>query len=134
MRLKATLKFMFLLFCVIVTGQLIVFTYFLELPPDVSVILYSSLAGVAPSIIFAWTDRVSKFVYYVWLAVHFCLTTVCVFGVLGYFGRFASIHLPIIVGFFLVVYVSAHLGSEFSHKKEIDELNKRINEAYTNQE
>ena len=138
MRLKETLKFMLHLFCIITTAQVIFISALSAVQGTNSELNYQILhsimitafVGVLPTIIFAWTENVSRGIFLFSVGLHFVLTTSFVFLSLNYFEMLASDNIIQIIIFFLVLYIAAYMIAEIRIKKTINELNKRINATH----
>ena len=134
MRIQKILKFMFHLFCIIVTAQVIFIGLFHTISEKNSTIDYrnfhsmivTALVGVLPTIIFFWTEKVSRRNYSLFLGLHFILTTSFVFISLNYFENLARDNITHTIILFLVIYIAAHLTVELRAKKKINKLNERI--------
>jgi hypothetical protein len=139
MKLKDTLKFMTVLFCVITTGQ-VVFVASFNLLYD-SEAMFSmwdllkmpavALAGVMPTLLFVRSETAPRAELIVRNALHFVLTAGIVFGLLFYFGWIDDIiNAAIVLAFFLAIYIPAHVVAGIQEKKLADRLNERISAFY----
>ena len=138
MRLKEILKFMFYLFCIITTSQLFFVTMLMIIrntTDEISInhfysILISSFVGVLPTIMFVFTENISRKGWFISRFIHFILTASFVYAALIYFEQLQpGIPIPTII-FFFIIYFSAHLYQEIQAKKIADELNKRISATH----
>jgi len=144
MRLKYALKYMFVLFCVITTFQVIfIWVLSLILGADFTMTMQDimrfpviSLASVLPTLIFV--QRKSKKTQaraeeIIRSALHLALTAGAVFGLLIYFNWLDATNAAYIISFFLVVYIAAYTFQELRDRKLAKQLNERIN-AFHNAE
>ena len=144
MKLKYALKFMFALFCVVTTFQVIfigalnlVFgTDFTMTMQDIMRFPIISLASVLPTLIFVQgkpkitPTRAESIIR---SALHLALTAGAVFGLLIYFRWLDATNAAYIIAFFLVVYITAYTFQELRDRKLAKQLNERIN-AFHNAE
>ena len=138
-KLKEVLKYMFYLFCVIVTVQVIYILALSEIRGmnatidyrDLQTILLSSFAGVLPIIItLNWTESVSRRVYFLLFGLHFILTIGFVFGTLYYRNAIERGNLITTIALFSAIYIGINIRNELHNKKTMDELNKRISATH----
>jgi len=141
MKLKFVLKYMFYLFCVIVTAQVIYILVLAEIRDIHTAIDYRALqtfvltafAGVLPVLIFNlfdWPERASRRAYFLLLGLHFILTISFVFGTLYFRGMIATGNLISAIILFSVIYLGVSIRNEIRARKTTAELNKRINATH----
>jgi len=138
-KLKEVLKYMFYLFCIIVTVQVIYILALSEIRGmnasidyrDLQTILFSSLAGVLPIIItLSWSESAPRRVYFFLFGLHFILTIGFVFGVLYYRNAIERGNLITTIALFSSIYIGVNIRNELRNKKAVDELNKRISATH----
>ena len=138
MKLKYALKFMFFLFCVVTTFQvLLVGVVNIILENDNTMTFWDmlklplvSFASVIPTLIFVRgkTNKQQTRAEAVILPIlHFALTAGLVFGLLIYFGFMDAANAAILVAFFLAIYIPAYIFQELRDRKLAKQLNERIN-------
>lgn len=136
MRLKRTLKFMIYLFCAITAIQALFLSILtplfsntcFEYDRPLYAILITSFSGTLPTIMFVWMEHVSKRVYYLLVGLHFVLTASLLSISLSRQGPIQPQYVTFIILLFLIIYVTAFVIFEWSHKKEIGVLNQKIRE------
>ena len=132
MRLKETLLFMALMFCVIVTFQ-VIFTAIYCAVADVSDntinaahTLLIAFSSTLPTLIFLGGSKFHR----VWLiarsVLHFILTAAIVFGLLVHFQLINASNAVFVATLFLGIYIIGYVIQEMKAKKTADALNKRI--------
>ena len=143
MKLKYALKFIFVLFCVITTFQVL----FIGIINTVlgSDIMFSmqallqlpliSFAGVLPVLLFVrgrTKNPPSRTTAIILQALHFILTSGAVFGLLIYFKWLDATNAALIIAFFLGIYIPAYIFQELRDRKLARQLNERINAFHNN--
>ena len=138
MRLKYALKFMFVLFCVVTTVQVIFIGVLnLVLSADFTIPIQDiirfpiiSFASVLPTLIFVQgksKKAPTRAESIIRSALHLVLTAGAVFGLLIYFRWVDATNAAYIIAFFLVVYTTAYTYQELRDRKLAKQLNERIN-------
>ena len=138
MKLKYAFKFMFVLFCVITTFQ-ILFICLINFMDDNVILMttkgllripFVSFAGVLPTLIFVFgkdKNHLTGAAAIIMPALHFALTAGIVFGLLIYYGWMDAANAAFIIAFFLAIYVSAYVYQGLRDRKLAKQLNERIN-------
>lgn len=138
MTLKDTLKFMFVLFCVITTFQTIFISIYTMIVDSDGIFYLQELyilpligfLATLPTLIFIGSETASRLNLIIRTIVHLFLTAGIVFGSLAYFGQITMENILPIVIFFIAIYISVHIIAEMRAKKLADELNKRISASH----
>jgi len=141
MKLKYALKFMFHLFCIITTFQLIFVATtwtiggeeFSLVPLDLFKLPLIAFVSVLPSFLLVFKDTISHKALTIRMILHFVLTSGIVFGLLIYFGWLSTKNAVFIVPFFLAIYISAYITQEIRARKLAKQLNEKLN-AFHNSE
>ena len=144
MKLNYALKYMFILFCVVTTGQvlfvgalnLIIGNEYLMTMSDLLKLPLVSFASVIPTLIFVRSKTKktpTKTETLILPIVHFILTAGIVFGLLMYFEFMDAANAAFIIMLFLVVYIPAYIYQYMRDRKLARQLNERIN-AFHNTE
>ena len=139
-RLKFTLRYMFYLFCVIVTAQVAYILVLAEIRGmhatidyrDLQTFVMTAFAGVLPIIITSpvWVENISRKVYFLLLGIHLILTITFVFATLYFRGTLEAGNLILVIALFAVIYIGVNVRNEIHARKAMDELNKRINATH----
>ena len=135
MKLKAALKNMFTLFCIITTFETIFIASISWLPDqnfifnarDLFKIPFVAFAGVLPVLILVRSEKTPRAELMIRKTLHFILTAGVVFGLLIYFGWMDMTNAVFIAAFFLAIYIPATVVQEIRAKKLADQLNAKIN-------
>ena len=137
MKLKYALKFMFFLFCIVNTFQVLFIGVFniligydvMMTAPDMLKIPLVSFASVLPTLIFVrgkTKKPQTRAKMIVVPLLHFCLTAGIVFGLLIYLEFMDATNTVILIAFFIAIYVPAYLFQEIRDRKLARQLNKRL--------
>ena len=138
MELKGRLKYVFHLFCGIVTAQVVYTVLLSEIRgmnanidyQNLQTIVITAFVGVLPTFALSWTETVSRRVYFLKVTLNFILTASVVFITLYYRGALNSEDMIFPIVLFLILYITFQIRAELHNKKAIDELNKRINATH----
>jgi len=125
MKLKDILIFTFVLFCIIVTGQ-VVFQAILK-GGDYLNILVMAFVSALPALIFTVTNNDSPKGFFLQLIFHFALTASIVLGLLLHFEyirwNFTAVFIFVL---FIVIYVTGFLGYLYYRQRMIKKLNAHL--------
>lgn len=138
MKLKEALLFMFHLFCVITTCEILFIAgmallfhstlqfgplYLLEIP-------LVALCGVLPVLLFVGSEKASRLSLNLRKALHFVLTAGVVFGLLLYLGWMDTQNAVAVLVLFLLIYAGAWIVQETRERTLAKQLNERLNEFH----
>ena len=138
MKLKYALKFVFILFCVITTAQ-VLFISTVSIITGSETLMTSwdmlklplvAFASVLPTLMYVRRNtkklpgRAEAIILQI---LHFTLTSGIVFGLLIYFGYMGAANAAFIIALFIVIYVPACVIQERRDRKLANKLNERIN-------
>ncbi|MCL1851452.1 MAG: DUF3021 domain-containing protein [Peptococcaceae bacterium] len=131
-------KFMFILFCVITTGQVLFMALiplfsedFIFTAQDLYKIPLVAVLGTLPVILLIHKDTAPKTEIILRNALHFILTATLVLGSLIYLGWLDAESAVGITVFFLALYIGVWVVNIKQARKLADKLNERINAIHS---
>lgn len=135
MKLNEALKFMFYLFCVITTFEVLFVAISSSiLAPnllfdmwDLLKLPFVAFSSVLPVLILVRRETAPRMELRLRKVLHFVLTAAVVSGLLIYFGWMYATNAIFIAAFFLAIYIAASVIQEIREKKLAQKLNKQIN-------